>query len=383
MHSKNIIHQDVKPDNILIFEDNGSIIAKLCDFGMSEFFSLQGNTHDVYTHWYRAPEITTFESHSYNADIWAVFLIIYEIIFKTPILYKCVNNNHTILSTIINKIPSIDRDLYLKKIDKSKLKIDNSVFTECDNPKERYYKMWNLPDKLIDKFNSTPGTYNQLIDLTSNMSVYNYTKRYNATDCLNHPFFDSKKEYIQSIRNTYKYTLNCNNINLRNYNITIKNDSNRKSITYIIFNIFNNRDTINWYSHKILFHSLSLWDLYYNCKNQIPDYETTDLNNCTRVFYSILYLCIKYFSIFPIQTDFNKLTANMYINLHNNNLDFERRFIRDILQCRIYRNTIYECTPEMLNEYMICNLLKIYGELPDCTDVDVIQLSHSLYTQIK
>jgi serine/threonine protein kinase len=378
IHSKNIIHQDIKPDNILISESG---MAKICDFGMSEFYSLQGNTRDVYTHWYRAPEITKFEPHSYNSDIWAVFLIIYEIIFKTPVLYKCTNNNSTILSTIINKIPSLDRDLFLKKTDVSKLKLEPNVLSECTDTVQRYRKMWELPDKLISEFNSTPGSYDELINLTSQMSLYDCSKRYNSTDCLEHPFFNSKREYIKSIREKFKYILNRNNINLRNYIINVRNDSNRKTICNIIFTFFNNRENLDWYSHKIMFHSLSLWDLYYNSDNQIIGNTTHTLGECVYVYYIVLYLCIKYFSIFPIRIDFNKLTHNAYSN--RNNLDFERRFIRDFLQCKFYRNTIYECSPETLDETSVCKLLQLYGELSDCVNYSVVQLSSELFLKIK
>lgn len=59
LHSKNIAHRDIKPDNILINEiDDNTLSIKLIDFGFAEYFSEDrklsqalGSIH------YMAPEI--------------------------------------------------------------------------------------------------------------------------------------------------------------------------------------------------------------------------------------------------------------------------------------------------------------------------------------
>merc|ERR550514_1031977 len=57
MHGHRLIHRDLKPQNILVDERDGSL--KIADFGMARAFSIPMPvyTHEVVTTWYRAPEI--------------------------------------------------------------------------------------------------------------------------------------------------------------------------------------------------------------------------------------------------------------------------------------------------------------------------------------
>lgn len=53
----NIIHRDVKPENLLISEDNE---LKICDFGFAKIHNKNSKeplTDYVATRWYRAPEL--------------------------------------------------------------------------------------------------------------------------------------------------------------------------------------------------------------------------------------------------------------------------------------------------------------------------------------
>ncbi len=70
-HSKHVWHLDIKPDNILIFNDN---IAKLADFGTSIPYARRGtNDPFVGTLWWRAPELL-LDDYNYDesADVWAL-----------------------------------------------------------------------------------------------------------------------------------------------------------------------------------------------------------------------------------------------------------------------------------------------------------------------
>ena len=85
MHSKNIIHTDIKLDNILItnkIEDikyNKDINIKICDFGTTQFTSDKCN-FDIGTIDYSAPECIIGLPYGPGIDIWAVGCIVFEIV---------------------------------------------------------------------------------------------------------------------------------------------------------------------------------------------------------------------------------------------------------------------------------------------------------------
>ena len=57
LHKNNIMHRDVKPENLLISKNK---IVKLCDFGFARGIKQNQNfmyTEYVSTRWYRAPEL--------------------------------------------------------------------------------------------------------------------------------------------------------------------------------------------------------------------------------------------------------------------------------------------------------------------------------------
>ena len=74
-HHNNIIHRDIKPQNVLLFE-NGRL--QLADFGLARTYIGTGDTHtgEVVTLWWRAPELLLGKrEYSYEVDIWSVGVI--------------------------------------------------------------------------------------------------------------------------------------------------------------------------------------------------------------------------------------------------------------------------------------------------------------------
>jgi len=87
LHSANVVHRDLKPQNILV---NKNCDLKICDFGLARGF---GNEEDdptltdyVVTRWYRAPEVVLLASeYTKSIDVWSVGCILCELIGRKPI----------------------------------------------------------------------------------------------------------------------------------------------------------------------------------------------------------------------------------------------------------------------------------------------------------
>jgi cyclin-dependent kinase 15 len=87
IHDKNVIHRDLKPNNVLI---NGEI-AKLADFGYAKEIGLgQSSIKGVYLSYYRPPEVYIMNKagrgYGINADLWAAGCIFVEM-FKRKELF--------------------------------------------------------------------------------------------------------------------------------------------------------------------------------------------------------------------------------------------------------------------------------------------------------
>ena len=84
IHSKHIIHRDIKPHNIFLTK-KGSI--KLGDFGVSKRLNntLEKAKTFVGTAYYLPPEVIDGKKYSYLADMWSLGVTFYQLMtFKTP-----------------------------------------------------------------------------------------------------------------------------------------------------------------------------------------------------------------------------------------------------------------------------------------------------------
>lgn len=102
LHSKNIIHRDIKTLNIFTSNDKH---IKLGDLGVSKIVNsmipLQGTR--VGTPLYLAPELIKHQPYSFKVDIWAIGCALYHLCsFEPPF----IGNNLIILgNTIVHKKP--------------------------------------------------------------------------------------------------------------------------------------------------------------------------------------------------------------------------------------------------------------------------------------
>lgn len=80
MHSKNILHLDMKPENVLCTTRTGNRI-KLIDFGLARFYEPDKKLQVLFgTPEFTAPEVVNFDMVGYQTDMWSVGVICYVLL---------------------------------------------------------------------------------------------------------------------------------------------------------------------------------------------------------------------------------------------------------------------------------------------------------------
>ncbi|KAF8507622.1 kinase-like domain-containing protein [Gautieria morchelliformis] len=87
----NIMHADIKPDNILVSENK--TVLKVCDLGSASDISENEITPYLVSRFYRAPEIILGLPYDASLDVWSIGCTLYEL-YTGKILFPGRSNNH-------------------------------------------------------------------------------------------------------------------------------------------------------------------------------------------------------------------------------------------------------------------------------------------------
>jgi eukaryotic-like serine/threonine-protein kinase len=164
LHSRNpsVIHRDLKPSNILLHQENGQLIPKICDFGISK--ELQGTvsqtgTAALGTIDYMAPEQINGSAPSPATDLWALGCMVYEYFVGQPPFGKATQGAsaqqvyHKVLNgqmdkNVLQQIPEpfralvkqclvVDKEKRVKSAEEVKQLVHAKVFTKpIKNPED-------------------------------------------------------------------------------------------------------------------------------------------------------------------------------------------------------------------------------------------------------
>jgi serum/glucocorticoid-regulated kinase 2 len=77
IHSKGVIHRDVKPEN-LVFDEAGFLY--ITDFGISRNFRPDNKKDTSGTPGYMAPEVIFRQNHSFSVDFYALGTVLFELV---------------------------------------------------------------------------------------------------------------------------------------------------------------------------------------------------------------------------------------------------------------------------------------------------------------
>ncbi|BGP45755.1 U4/U6 small nuclear ribonucleoprotein prp4 [Rhodotorula kratochvilovae] len=94
MRKCEIMHADLKPDNILVNESKSTL--KVCDLGSASDVSENEITPYLVSRFYRAPEIILGLPYDCSLDVWSIACTLYEL-YTGKILFPGRTNNHMLL----------------------------------------------------------------------------------------------------------------------------------------------------------------------------------------------------------------------------------------------------------------------------------------------
>ena len=214
LHSNNIIHRDIKLQNILVKSFSATnpdeICIKLTDFGSSNYlFKGESMVYKIGTCFYIAPEILEGK-YDFKCDLWACGVLLYFL--------------------LVGKMPFDDEEVE---------EIRNLI------------KIGNY-DTTCNEFKSLSKEAKSLI---KSLLTYNYEKRITAEEALNCSWI--KKFAIKN--STFKNSTYNSNKNSNKSNIIVNKDSNNNGTDVIKYNTDNiiNNNRLN--NSTIINHSISIY----------------------------------------------------------------------------------------------------------------------------
>jgi len=182
-HSRGVMHRDIKPANIAI--DPRTLKVTVLDWGLSDFYTPKKKYDpETGTLKYKAPEqYLGYPYLDYSTDMWALGCTFASMLFDMLPFYTGSDNMAQIRQ--INKhLGSVG---ILKMMDKYNMtwKYNKTIKYEPGIPWENYITPQNA-HKVND----------EALDLLTKMLTLDFNDRITANEALEHPYFDSVKQYL-------------------------------------------------------------------------------------------------------------------------------------------------------------------------------------------
>ena len=377
LHSRGVYHRDLKPANIICFTDsNGELeSAKLTDFGLAQYYTLQTMSLPGFvTPWYRAPEISLTKEYDYKVDVWSLGCILFELFSVGNRPFINPSNDEALINALIERVPfpreyyHLARQLYPKKITRS-----YDTFQKALQPLSAQF---NYTESQITQFNSSQlggqpnlGSFDELSDLIEKMLEVNPSRRWTVSQCLNHSFFRGYRDLINTRR--VQFGINEEGTWITSPEPILRyfpgNIRDRAAVWFHL--IYSNRlnETVSkWFSYRIFFHALEMFDRYL----YLTEPEFLSEPEIVVAVNTLCFIAAKFFRIMVPEYGLD----HFCIGIQHNEFPifkeraqlFEERLIEDIFHYELYKATVYEVAEEFINEQELSAIIRslLKGELP-------------------
>lgn len=371
IHASNVIHRDIKPSNILIY--SSCKVAKICDFGLAKPYTRQGyQTPKVVTSLYRPPEITLgHPNYGYVADVWAMGCVFLEMIAKRPFINANTEDDDIILSYILASLPKALPIADVRRISNSDRwrQVHLKPFHRNDK-RQSFVEKLGLGHLGAHAFTQQAGSLTEFADLLDSMIRFDWNKRFTAAQCLNHRFFNDYRTMINETRTKFQPIV------VPDYKLKLTLTNERKWMGEFAIGVYNERAIHHWYTHRILFQAMDLFDRYltaYAATIKVPEHALeSDVKGLYHTkaeveirFTACLYLAIKYFSTVHYPVHFSSMLKDKSKEVEVQQIaqQFEGSLVQHVLNFQVYRPTLYEAADKFddsLSEDNVRDLIILY-----------------------
>ncbi|KAL6948120.1 hypothetical protein ACO0OE_002144 [Hanseniaspora uvarum] len=185
IQSKNLIHRDIKPQNLLLTSqaDNLVPVLKIADFGFARFLPQQSMAETLCgSPQWMAPEILSYKKYDAKIDLWSVGCVIYEMCFGKP-AFQAKN-----YIDLLNKIKTVGLKFPAAGSSKSDTSLSSNSSSSSDDD-------FDDSDE-IDEYDILDSNMEELI---KRLLTYNPVKRMSFDEFFNHHLVKS----FDSIEDTF------------------------------------------------------------------------------------------------------------------------------------------------------------------------------------
>jgi serine/threonine protein kinase len=187
IHSLNLIHCDIKPENILI-QSYSQVKVKLIDFGSSCFTTDYLNSY-VQSRSYRAPEVILGLPYGPKIDIWSLGTVAAEL-FTGNVLFQN-QSVPTMLIRMTSILGPVPVNMLLLGTAVNKYFLSGKMIFERAGSKGTVTIMRAKKTSIKHRLHTEDEDF---VDFVSHLLQYDQTKRPSALEALRHPFLCENKD---------------------------------------------------------------------------------------------------------------------------------------------------------------------------------------------